>query len=474
MIDPISPKVFNASSISVLVSIGIHALVLGVALPSLSMFSQKDQTRQRNVGLIELTPMEQTRLPDLSASLPNIPSLSDPSQIDASLPSNPALDSSVSNAIPSGIDSLPPPPSLPSLSYNNNLPLSAFNPRSFLPPPPPNSLPIAPPLPLSLPPSLPSPSQTNPSIDAQRPVFSSPQPPIPIDDLINQAAQLRKPFLIPPETSTGTQSDVARNWQQQPPVSAANSPAAIQEQRLRKLALDSIQRSESLQEDKTNTTNDEAMRNNVRWISKVGEIEPQEVSLLGTYPKDACFRKLEGSTIYGVMVNGAGKVITIPELIKSAGYPILNQQASQDIQSRSFPNPSGNPKPYRVQVDFKYNSKICPTVMVPPPGTTPIPVPAPTPEVSTPTPTVTPVAPSQTPEAIQTPVPQQTPEVSTPTPSATPVAPSQTPEVTQTPIPQQTPESSTIAPAAPRKTPTSETPQSSTEGKISPSEAPSQ
>jgi TonB family protein len=116
-----------------------------------------------------------------------------------------------------------------------------------------------------------------------------------------------------------------------------------------------------LQADTSNTTNEEARKNYVAWLKNVRDVKPEQVNLTGVYPQDACIRKLEGSAAYGVTVNPQGKV-TDSQLIKSAGYPLFNQQALQQIQARSFVNATGNPKAFHVYVNFDYNPDICPSL----------------------------------------------------------------------------------------------------------------
>jgi TonB family protein len=147
----------------------------------------------------------------------------------------------------------------------------------------------------------------------------------------------------------------------------ANPREALQEMRIRRLVAENIQGAESLIADRANTTNEEAMRNDVNWRAKTGDAKPVEVNISGTYPKAACMRRLEGTSVYGVVVDSQGRVANVPYrpyLIKSAGYPVLNQQALRDIRLNSFANQTGQPKSFLVKVNYAYNEKICPSVAV--------------------------------------------------------------------------------------------------------------
>lgn len=365
-------RLLNPSNLAIAASIGIHGLILGLALPSFSSWSQDSQTSVSSpVNVVELTAAEQARLPDLYPAVPelsdvgNLP-LADTSGLDA-----PPLASS----LPSNFDSLPPPPSLPSLpplSFNNRIPVAAA-PRALPPSIPLRTLPAPPPFsPLRF-------SQPSGSRGSQL-KFDPPRGPIDPDELIN-----RKPN---PDLPAG-QAPAAANPGQAPPTVPPTLVAG-------------------LQRDDANTTNEEAMRNNVDWMAKngIGQ-KPQSLEIAGSYPPAACLKQLEGTAIYGVSVTPQGK--SEPHLIKSAGYPILNQQAVQDVKS-AIPNQAG---PYRVTVNYKYNSKICPAVPTTAPQTTDSPKPAPAASPATPT---SPQPPKATPEVKAPPTAPPQPSVK-PTPS---------------------------------------------------------
>lgn len=52
------------------------------------------------------------------------------------------------------------------------------------------------------------------------------------------------------------------------------------------------------------------------------------------------------------LVSPEGKIVGEPELIRSSGYPMLNQLAIQDIKKRSFP-PSGKYEIYLYQIEIE-------------------------------------------------------------------------------------------------------------------------
>jgi outer membrane biosynthesis protein TonB len=372
-------KFFNTSNLSTVASVGIHALILGVALPGLPIFSQKENSTDRlnDVGLIELSPAEQSRLPNLSQPSLEPPTYPGVPPIDPSLFNTP---SSLPSNTQGGFDpSLLPPPPPNALSFNNDLsvvspppsmpPLPSPPPASYYPNPNTWSNPPAPPSNLP-PPQIPLPPQQTQIPDAEwrRPEFDPVRGGIDPRDLINQRnnaiAQKNQPpgyYNGMPQPRTAANSDSGQRIIQSDPR------AALQEMRIRRLVAENIQGAESLIADRTNTTNEEAMRNDVRWRAKTGDAKPQEVSISGTYPKTACMRRLEGTSVYGVVVDAQGKVANSPSrpyLIKSAGYPVLNQQALRDIRLNSFTNQTGQPKSFLVRVNYAYNEKICPSVAV--------------------------------------------------------------------------------------------------------------
>ncbi|MEG4346923.1 hypothetical protein QUB70_27130 [Microcoleus sp. A003_D6] len=225
------------------------------------------------------------------------------------------------------------------------------------------------------------------------------------------------------------------------------------------------------------------------------------------YPAAACSQKLEGTAVFGAVVNPQGLLRAEPQPIVQTGYSILDNAAKTAIIDTSLIFPAASThKFYQVAVAFKYDQKVCsgipltpstaptrpnpagqqtpgprPTAQPPSPapaevkpqfekppaasnkpkpGTQPSPPPAPKPA---PEPSPSPeAAPSPAPEVSPSPeaAPSPAPEVS-PSPEA---APSPAPEVSPSPesAPSPTPEVSPSPESAPSPTP-----------EVSPSPAPS-
>ncbi len=122
LLKSVPQKLIQPTGIAVIASVGIHALVGGVLLPRWSMSSEKKSPPVRNVPLLQLTPAEQSRLPQMPpSSLPStanqLPPLSSlPYSGSSSLPPLPSKDSSLFNLPP--ISPLPPLGRIPSLSQS--------------------------------------------------------------------------------------------------------------------------------------------------------------------------------------------------------------------------------------------------------------------------------------------------------------------------------------------------------------------
>jgi TonB family protein len=154
--------------------------------------------------------------------------------------------------------------------------------------------------------------------------------------------------------SSSAESNIDKNQQ------ALSTNKDIQRQRQQALMAALQKKAASLQNDRTNTTDEEARRNYVNWAVAVKTDKPETLNIAGIYPKDACPRRLSGNAVYGVLASTQGRATNV-ELIKSAGYPIFNQKAIEQINSFRFPNPTGNSKAYRVNVSFDYDSQTCPS-----------------------------------------------------------------------------------------------------------------
>lgn len=370
----ISKKIFNADSFSIFTSIGLHLLILGVLLPSLWQFSSdsKPTEQQRTVGVIDLSPIEQSRLPNLSPT-PEVPSV-------PSVPNIPSLDSSAIpdlsslNPVNPPLSSIPSLPSLPSLPPLPPIGSGSYSPPSvnvYAPPVPsiriPRNQQNFPPAP----PYLPAPPN-NPNLEVAKPrAITRPQFD-PFRDTLDLENLRRAPINASQEEQFRNQQQrevspapETANELQNPAISTLPNQTAILAERQRRLLNDVLEGSASVQKDPNNTTDEEARKNYVNWLNRVKEAQPEAAYVTGTYPKAACSTQIEGTSVYGVSVNPQGIIAGTPYLLKSAGYPLLNQKAFQTVRGINFQNTSGQVKSYRVSVNYKYDPSVCPAYTQP-------------------------------------------------------------------------------------------------------------
>ncbi len=339
-------KIFLPVNISVLASVGIHGVLLGVILPKWDVDPQSDRDRTlSNTPVIELNEFEQTRLPNLSWSRVNV--LAKLPSPNTQIPNLPTLQPDSRT-----ITALPLPPSLPSY------------PSSSLNIPTPSTLPAPPPL-----------SAIDSTVIGKSPASQRLTLPSEAEDLNMKTRQSLFPALaneqqIDPRELVNRRAFLRRQNQKRPiAASPSNSNINQRDSNSNRVVIKSPpakspsydRLSSMLQQDASNTTNEEARKNYVGWLKDVEDATPEQINLTGIYPKDACIRKLEGTTAYGVIVNAQGKVVD-SRLIKSGGYPLFNQQALTQIQEKSFANSTGGSKPYHVYINFNYNPDVCPSL----------------------------------------------------------------------------------------------------------------
>lgn len=345
-LDERSGKLINPAQLCLLLSITLHLLVLKFGLPTIRF---NNDSGRREVSIVELNPEQQAQLPNL------YPQLETP-EVPDNQPSESDLDEPVA---PFAI----PPSLIPGIGDSTNLP------RLVIPPPPQFDLPPLPPqTDITLPPvgdlsDLPFPPTLDPSdfrpeaIELPPNIGKIPEPQI---DLVPQ-----KPSAQPPATKPQTQPQPP-----QPPNEPEKKPEPklTPEQIAARREAEFQQRIRNLRQGLTRTeagTTDEAARKNyVAWLAKVRDIEPDKIEIEGTYPRDACIRRLEGNSVFGVVVNTEGEVVAL-DLIKGAKYPVFDRQSSENLGDRTFDNETERPKPYQVTVNYEYDSEICPSLTLP-------------------------------------------------------------------------------------------------------------
>jgi outer membrane biosynthesis protein TonB len=389
----------NPTQLSLVLSVVLHLLIYKFGLPALNF---KTDSGKREVSIVELTPEQQSRVPNLYPEL-DTPGINNLSQNQNDAPAPPfALPPSL---IP-GFENFPnlPPVNIPPPPNFNFPPLPPISNNIKLPP-------IGNLTPLPLPPSV------NPLDFKVEPLKL---PPVPTKTAtIKPLPGSKQPKQPATATSPQRTTKPEKLPEVKPEVKPELDPQVIAAKREKNSQTRVRSLSQSLQHQTVATTDEDARKNYLAWVSQVKEVKPENIEIKGAYPRDACIRRLEGKSIYGVVVDPQGALLGL-DLLKGSEYPIFNAQAGQDISKRTLVNKTNKPKPYQVTVDYKYDAEICPSLTLPSlrrdnkPKTEPT---LPTPPEAKPQPTpAAPVVPQKPPEA----KPQPTP--------AAPVVPQKPPE----------------------------------------------
>ncbi|HEY9770764.1 MAG TPA: hypothetical protein V6C71_20120 [Coleofasciculaceae cyanobacterium] len=349
-LDHQSSKLVNPAQLCLLLSIALHLLVLKFGLPTIKF---NNDSGKREVSVIELNREQQSRLPDLSPQL-NDPARSDPNNLPGANSSDPAAPFAI------------PPNLIPGIGNSNNLP-----PLTIPPPPIFDFSSLPPTTDITRPPvgdlsNLPQPPAIDPSDFKVKPIKLPPNTgkiPAPPNNLPTFPQKS-------PQTDRSPQATIKPEQKPQLPVTKpeVEQPKPTPEQIATKKAVESQERISNLRQSltKTNagTTDEDARRNYIAWLAKVEDIEPDKIEIKGIYPRDACIKRLKGSSVFGVVVNTQGAVAAI-DLIKGAEYSVFNQQGSKDLSDRIFANKTKKPKPYQVKVNYEYDAEICPSLTLP-------------------------------------------------------------------------------------------------------------
>lgn len=332
------------AALAAIASLGVHGL-LAVALPLLPSEQPKEDA-QRTVGVVQLTPAEQQRLPESSTpfgALPNSPRSSLPSQ--SSLPPLkplpplaplPAPDTSLYN-IP-----IPPPLNLPLPPPILNIPLPDFSalPQPRKPSPQPSPKPSN------------SPSQAAPTATPS-PGGSPSAPPSPGSS--SPGAATRPP--LTPEQIAAIRQDWGRVQQERAQVERDRARFAF---------------------NPANTTQD-AFNSNIGVFGQAaqaaskGNLEADweiiKPPITDQYPKEACPYITDGRrTSVAIIVSPDGKPSAEPTILQSSGYKALDDIALRYVGGQTFK--SSSQEKYRgVVFNFIFDPKIaCPDSNPKPPA----------------------------------------------------------------------------------------------------------
>lgn len=325
-----------------LASVGIHGL-LWFVLPLLPLNSSTptEPEIQRTVSLVELSPAEQSRLPDFSTPQVTLPTIPDPSPDLYSL-----------SPLPNSFSPIPTQPSTPSYPTFPSIP-------SFLPPPPPFTFPPSYSLPRSPQTSIPPRSPQSPNTTTTSP---SPSP-------SSTPTQT-------PESQGGATSSLPPN----PTPSPSTSPSPQPGERLRQDFATRRQEIRGLLErDPTRSDLNQSPTNIEEWFAAVQPILDgttqtrswQNLNITQPYSRDICLTQLandERYVVVGAVVKN-GQVIEDPEpeVVIGSGYRFLNSEAIKAVKSYQFPE-TPQSKAYLIKVSFQRNHETCPSSVLPSPS----------------------------------------------------------------------------------------------------------
>jgi hypothetical protein len=407
-------KLTQPPLIAALASVGIHG-VLAMTLPSLSASSKPEEQKPRGtVKVVELTPAEQSRIPQLApppVSLPPIPNqtqllppLPPPSSVLPPIPSSPPykfpLNSTPQPRTGAGLPDLfqrssdrrqrrarqnpfnpnnpdftvgrlPDPPKVPQSGSPKvtqqeirrrlfqGLPagvqpgqndISGFYP----PPPPPDSQQQTP---FN---SSEASSGEQPPIDFGQQTPSNPKPQRSID--FGQQTPNSEPQIAANSgqqtPNNSEQRTPANSGQQTPPLSPQQIAAARRELQRQQVLADIRQQRRNYAYDGNGTRDDDYRQKLAGWGSRLNKVPSKEQEITLTPKYRACFiKKPEATALVGAQVDAKGNVTA--ELLRSSGYNILNDKAQEVVKAHSF---GAKEQVYVVQVKFAYNEKDCPPV----------------------------------------------------------------------------------------------------------------
>lgn len=334
------------SAVSAVVSLGAHVLLFAL-LPLLpdAAFTDTEPEIRRSVEVVELTPEEQSRLPEFSDTQIELPPLfNDPLLLpDANL--LPLPEPGQTTPPPGGFfsDSLVFPP-LPSASI----------PSFSLPVPP------APPPTISIPtprPSLaPAPQvSASPSVtpSSEQPPANTEQP----DNSIAANSETAAPEASPQVSPTEPPPQANEQWREEL-VQARLAEIRRLRQQLALLAPDATATGEGEPLERYTVWFEQA----VTWLGDDYQGENAEIiDIEVPYPEIACARGLSGAAIIGVLVDAEGNIVEdpAPELLQGAGYRIFNEKALEAAQAHPF-EATGSKQAYQVRMKFEYKSDSCP------------------------------------------------------------------------------------------------------------------
>lgn len=330
------------TSLALAASVGIHGLLF-VLLPMLPSNSfEPEDNEQRTVDLVELTPSELSRLPDLSG--PTTPSFPQLPNLDAEDPAQSDL-----FQIPNRSNRVPIFPNQSSQPF-------------FIPPYPP-AITIQPPVRSTTPPAQTQTEQEPATTSTSPAPEETTQEAPPVLGEARDLPELRE-FDVSelPEWTSPTPAEGEPTAEAEAEASQPSETLLAEQARLRQLF--------TFNEEGT-SEDDGNLAFSTWFYDELGQQQtlPDEdqITLNADYNVTACriLGRIQDdpkrlSAIYGVVVDAEGALKDEPRLVRSSGFQYFNQQALEAIANAEFPNETGGDRIYLVDVVFEYSDEICP------------------------------------------------------------------------------------------------------------------
>ena len=345
-------KLFQPTGIAVMSSVGIHAL-LAVTLPYLPIASQEKPQPIRNVRLVQLTPAEQSRLPQLSP-----PSLSPlPNQLQSlyPLPAYPSTPlPSLSSSRDSFLYNLPPisplPPASNGLSSSRTSQSSNKQPKSSTQQATNRQLAVL------------KDSSVRIKPLNQRPTSLTEFTPLPTVPIPQQSIfQRRELWQLPPVNPAPLpESSNLSQTTGQSPSSSPTSLAAELRGTNQAMAPTSGQRNStdnsraSVYSDYNKVVTDWLVRNEIAT-------RPETIKISRNYPQKelSSGEPNGGAVVVAVKVDENGKIISdsLQPMVSSFSDGAFDKEALSTVGGYQFPS-TGKAEAYLVQVQFKDDSRV--------------------------------------------------------------------------------------------------------------------
>ena len=345
-------------AVSAIASLGVH-VVLFATMPfwSNAAFSDTEPDIPRSVDLIELTPEEQSRLPEMSTPI-TLPPLFQDSFPDMTL--LPVPDQSTPPP-PAGFFAEPLFPSFP--SFGGTVPTPRTNPVPAVPPQPPS------------PPPAQTEAQTQTQPDNQTdtiesngglPTFTGHR-----RGQILEELELDEEFAANPDSTPQTESPIT-----EPPARSNEEIIARLQQDIRDRQ-ERIRTQQLLSYNVQGTSQDpnySAAGSWLGWMESLSEnfgvdlssVNPESnqfetSSIEATFPPEACGHINQTLTAdYGVVIDAEG--VPIAEslaVLRNSGYGLLDERGGLAVLDSTFENDTNANMPYQVTVEFPYTGESC-------------------------------------------------------------------------------------------------------------------